>query len=90
LEIERALVTGMTYARIAESFGEPDRINARGVMGHVRRGHVPITAPAVRSLTRARSEEVTEAIATLIRGAAANLGFAYAVVDRVRSRVRPC
>jgi hypothetical protein len=87
LEIERALVKGMTYDGIAETFGEPDGINARGVLAHVRRGHVPINAPAVRTLARARTEEVTETIAPLIHGAVANLSFAHAVVDRVRIRL---
>lgn len=87
LDIERALATGMTYERVAESFGEPDRINARGVLAHVKRGHVPINAPAVLAVAKARCEEVSGAIAPLIRGAAANLGFAHAVVNRVRIRL---
>jgi hypothetical protein len=87
LEIERALVKGLTYEKIAETFAQQDGINARGVLAHVKRGHVPINAPAVRAVARARSEEVTEAIAPMIRGAAANLGFAHAVVDRVRIRL---
>jgi hypothetical protein len=87
LEIERALATGRTYQKIAETFGEPEEINARGVLAHVKRGHVPINAPAVRAVAKARSDEVSEAIAPLIRGAAANLSFAHAVVDRVRIRL---
>ncbi len=87
LEVERALVKGMTYERIGEMFGEPGGINARGVLAHVKRGHVPINAPAVRAVARARSKEVSEAIAPLIQGAAANLSFAHAVVDRVRVRL---
>jgi hypothetical protein len=86
LDVERALVKAMTYERIAETHGEPDKINARGMMAHVKRG-VPMNAPAVVAVARARSEEVSEAIAALIRGATANLGFAHAVVDRVRARL---
>jgi hypothetical protein len=87
LDVERALVKGMTYQHIAETFGEPDKINARGVMAHVKRGHVPMNAPAVLAVAKARTEEVSQAIAPLIRGATANLGFAHAVVDRVRVRL---
>jgi hypothetical protein len=87
LDIERAVAKGLPYARISEMFGEPGGINARGVMAHVKRGHVPINAPAVRAVAKARSEEVSEAVAPLIRGATANLSFAHAVVDRVRVRL---
>jgi hypothetical protein len=87
LDIERALVKGLTYERIADDFGEHDGINARGVLAHVKRGHVPVNAPAVRAVAKARSEEVSQAIAPLIRGAAANLSFAHAVVDSVRIRL---
>jgi hypothetical protein len=87
LDVERALVKGMTYAHIAETFGEPGGINARGVKTHVQRGHVPLNAPAVLAVAKARSDEVIEVITPLIRGAAANLSFAHAVVDRVRVRM---
>ena len=87
LDIERALVKGLTYERIADLFGQSGPVNARGVRNHVERGHVPINAPAVLAVAKARSEEVTEAISPLIRGAAANLSFAHAVVDRVRARL---
>lgn len=87
LEIEHALVKGLTYERIAETFGEPEDINARGVLAHVRRGHVPVNAPAVRAVARARSQELGEAITPLIQGAAVTLSFAHSVIDRVRVRL---
>jgi hypothetical protein len=87
LDIERAVAKGLPYQRIAETFGEPEEINARGVRAHVERGHVPLNAPAVRAVADARSHEIGEAIAPLIRGAAANLSFAHAVVDRVHTRL---
>jgi hypothetical protein len=87
LDVERALVKGMTYQHIAETFGEPGGINARGVRAHVERGHVPLNAPAVLAVARARSDEVSEVISPLIQSAAANIGFAHAVVDRVRIRL---
>jgi hypothetical protein len=87
VDVERAVAKGLSYQRIAETLGGPDGINARGVVAHVKRGHMPITAPAVRAVAKARSEEVIDVIAPLIRGVAANLGFAHAVVDRVRVRL---
>lgn len=88
LDVERALATGLPYQRIGDMFGEPDGINARGVKAHVERGHMPVNAPAVLAVAKARSEEVSEAISPLIRSAAANLSFAHAVVDRVRGRLQ--
>jgi len=44
LEVESALAKGLTYERIAETFGERDGINARGERAHVSRGHIPIVA----------------------------------------------
>lgn len=87
LGIERAVANGAPFQRIAETFGDHAGINARGIMAHVKRGHLPINAPSVQAVAKARSEEVSEAIAPMIRGAAANLGFAHAVVDRVRIRL---
>jgi hypothetical protein len=87
LDVERAIAKGVPYQRIGEMFGEPDGINARGVKAHVKRGHMPINAPAVLAVAKARSDEVSEVISPLIQSATSNLGFAHAVVDRVRVRL---
>ena len=87
LAVERAIADGQPYARIEEIFGEPGGINARGIRGHVRRGHLPITAPAVHAVADARSQQIGDAISPIVQGAAANLSLAHAVVDRVRARL---
>ncbi len=61
LEVESALALakGLTYERVAETFGERDGINARGVRAHVSRGHIPINASAVQAVAGAPARHRT-------------------------------
>ncbi len=59
LEVESALAKGLTYERVAETFGERDGINARGVRAHVSRGHIPINASAVQAVAGAPARHRT-------------------------------
>jgi hypothetical protein len=86
LEIEEWLVVGRTSRMIMERW--PDRrLSHRNLMDHVRLGHLPLEAPAVKQLVRERTADVERLFETAITHTAQRLSLAHLVVEQVRGRL---
>jgi hypothetical protein len=80
------LASGRTYMMIAKAL--PDGgFDARNLSDHIRNGHLPLHAPAVRRVAQHEAADVKQFVEPAVQSVADHLSFASGVVARVKERM---
>lgn len=87
LEAENQIVSGRTWARIAEELPPEAGLSARNLKDHYTAGHMPVFAAAVQEHLERASTLRGEEIGPAVERIADHLDFAQAVVGRVNERL---
>jgi hypothetical protein len=83
---EEMLASGRTYMMIAKAL--PDGgFDARNLGDHIRNGHLPLHAPAVRRVAQHEAADVKQFVEPAVQSVADHLSFASGVVARVKERM---
>ena len=87
LEAENQIVSGRTWARIAEELPPEAGLSARNLKDHYTAGHMPVFEAAVQEHLERASTLRGEEIGPAVERIADHLDFAQAVVGRVNERL---